>query len=84
MTQDFAEATFPTDKTMLRSFLGAGNYYRRFIKGFAAITRPLNNILKADEPHVFGEPTEEQLRAFETLRDTLVNQPFLALPKLGL
>ena len=63
---------------MLRSFLGAGNYYRLFIKGFAAIERPLNNMLKADEPIVFAEPTEEQLKAFETLRDAVVNPPVLS------
>ena len=30
------------------------------------------------------EPTEEQLKASETLRDALVNPSFLALPKLVL
>ena len=69
---------------MLHSFLGAGKYYCRIIKGFAAIARPLKNMLEAEEPKAFGEPAEEQLKAFETPRDALVNPPVLALSKLGL
>ena len=39
----------PTNHTQLRSFLGMCCYYRKFVKGYAAIASPLNNKLKKSE-----------------------------------
>lgn len=38
---------WPLPKTVkdVRKFLGYAGYFRRFIKGFSAIARPLNNLL---------------------------------------
>ncbi|GBG84566.1 hypothetical protein CBR_g38848 [Chara braunii] len=44
------EAPVPTSLTQVRAFLGLASYYRRFIKGFAAIARPLTNQLRKDQP----------------------------------
>ncbi|GBG87532.1 hypothetical protein CBR_g45590 [Chara braunii] len=44
------EAPVPTSLTQVRAFLGLASYYRRFIKGFAAIARPLTNLLRKDQP----------------------------------
>ena len=42
-----AVRTWPVPKSVkdVRRFLGFTGYYRRFIEGFAAIARPLNNLL---------------------------------------
>jgi len=32
----------------VRKFLGLTNYYRRFIKGFAQVARPMNILMKKD------------------------------------
>ncbi|GBG77419.1 hypothetical protein CBR_g23868 [Chara braunii] len=44
------EAPTPTSLTQVRAFLELASYYRRFIKGFAAIARPLMNLLRKDQP----------------------------------
>jgi hypothetical protein len=41
-----AEWETPTSVTQLRSFLGLVGYYRRFIKKFGLICRPLHDLLK--------------------------------------
>ena len=42
---------WPTPKTVrsVRSFLGLANFYRRFIKDYAQVARPLNDPTKKDQ-----------------------------------
>ena len=42
---------WPVPKTMkdVRKFLGLANYYRRFIKDFAQVARPMNMLTRKDE-----------------------------------
>src|SRR6185295_13043141 len=61
----------PTTKTKVRSFLGLASYYRRFIKNFSAIARPLYNLTKQDE--VFSW-TEDCKNAYEYLKNCLTTQ----------
>lgn len=41
----------PKDLRELRSFLGFSGYYRRFIKGYSSIVRPLNDLTRGYPPH---------------------------------
>jgi Reverse transcriptase (RNA-dependent DNA polymerase) len=70
----------PTIQTELRSFLGLCNSYRRFVRGFAKIAAPLNLLLRKGETPQLGPLSPEQVTAFDTLRDALLNPPILALP----
>jgi len=38
----------PKDIKDIRKFLGPTNYYRRFIKDFAQVARPMNIFMKKD------------------------------------
>jgi len=39
----------PKNVKDIRKFLGLANYYRRFIKNFAQVTRPMNVLTQKDE-----------------------------------
>ena len=63
----------------VRSFLGFCNYYRRFVKGFAEIASPLNNLLKKENEFNW---TEECQKAFERLRTAMSSTPVLGFPRM--
>ncbi|GBG88407.1 hypothetical protein CBR_g47106 [Chara braunii] len=71
------EAPVPTSLTQVRAFLGLASYYRRFIKGFAAIARPLTNLLRKDQPLSWDAECQQ---AFATLKDALAMTPILIRP----
>jgi len=58
----------------VRSFLGHAGFYRRFIKDFSKIARPLTQLLLKDAPFDF---TDECLSAFNTLKQALVSAPII-------
>ncbi|XP_070031857.1 uncharacterized protein [Nicotiana tomentosiformis] len=60
----------------LRGFLGLTGYYRRFIKGFGVICKPLTDLTKND---VFKLSTSADA-TFVALKKALTQAPILALP----
>ncbi|GBG92337.1 hypothetical protein CBR_g55217 [Chara braunii] len=71
------EAPVPTSLTQVRAFLGLASSYRRFIKSFAAIARPLTKLLRKDQPLSWNAECQQ---AFATLKDTLATAPILIRP----
>ncbi|XP_072077040.1 uncharacterized protein [Arachis hypogaea] len=67
----------PANVKAIRSFLGHAGFYRRFIKDFSKIAKPLSNLLAADTPFVFDT---ECLQAFEMLKAKLVTAPVISAP----
>jgi hypothetical protein len=63
----------PTSAKKLRSMLGHTGYYRRFIRRYANITAPLENLLKKSE--VF-QWTPECDKAFDILKENLTQHLF--------
>uniref|UniRef100_A0A158P4I8 RNA-directed DNA polymerase n=1 Tax=Tetranychus urticae TaxID=32264 RepID=A0A158P4I8_TETUR len=68
---------FPTPHTVrdIKSFVALCSYYRRFIKDFAEIARPLTNLTRKDLPFEWGQEQEE---AFNQLKLKLTTPPVLA------
>jgi hypothetical protein len=70
----------PTDTKQLRSFLGLAGYYRKFIKNYGLISRPLTDILKKNTPFLW---TLQLQQSFEELKHALVTTPVLRLPNFA-
>ena len=70
---------WPTPSTVkeVQSFVGFCNYYRRFVKNFASIAKPLHNLTKKDSKFVW---TDECNSAFLTLKDILCSSQVLIQP----
>jgi hypothetical protein len=58
----------------IRSFLGHCGFYRRFIKDFSHIDRPLTNLLAKDVPFEFDDAC---LESFNTLKEALISAPII-------
>ncbi|GJT53610.1 putative reverse transcriptase domain-containing protein [Tanacetum coccineum] len=67
----------PESSTEIRSFLGLAGYYRRFIKNFSKIAKPLTLLNQKNKTYVWGDKQDE---AFRILKEKLCNAPVLALP----
>ena len=69
----------PTTKGELQQFLGFINFYRRFVKGFAKIAKPLTKLMGKNE----WLWTELQQNTFEELKQEITSKRMLIIPKPG-
>nr|GEV07063.1 reverse transcriptase domain-containing protein [Tanacetum cinerariifolium] len=67
----------PTTVKGIQSFLGHAGFYRRFIKDFSKIDRPMTRLLEKDTPFIFPK---EYFEAFQTLKRKLTEAPILIAP----
>ncbi|GJV02128.1 reverse transcriptase domain-containing protein [Tanacetum coccineum] len=72
-----AKLPHPTTVKGIRSFLGHAGFYRRFIKDFSKISRPMTHLLEKNTPFIFSE---ECIQAFQTLKKKLTEAPILIAP----
>jgi len=63
------------------SFLGHAGFYRRFMKDFSFIARPLTGLLGKDVPFEFDDAC---LQAFEILKKALISAPIIQPPDWSL
>jgi len=78
--EKIVNAPVPKDISEVRSFLGLSGYYRKFIRNYADIARPLCDLLKKGVPWAFQKP---QLDAFHKLKKLITSPPVLAHPDLS-
>ena len=76
-------SNLPTPKCVrdIRSFLGHAGFYRRFIKDFSAIARPLCTLLSKDVPFTWSQACDI---AFTKLKNMLVSPPIMRSPNWDL
>ncbi|KAG6458358.1 hypothetical protein O3G_MSEX010822 [Manduca sexta] len=73
-----AVSNFPVPRNVhdVRRFIGLASFFRRFIKDFALIARPLTDLLKSN---FIWKWNDEHFSAFNTLKQKLAERPILAL-----
>ena len=67
----------PSSVKGIRSFLGHTGFYRRFIKNFSQIAKPLSNLLVQGIPFEFDS---QCLQAFTVLKDKLISATIVVAP----
>ena len=68
----------PKSKREVKSFLGLTGYYRRFVKDYSKLARPLNKLTGEGVPYIWDENCED---AFQKLKIALTTAPVLGYPR---
>ena len=75
--KDVKEWPIPRRVKDVRSFLGLTGYYRKFIKDYGSIAKPLDELT---EKTIAFEWTKARNKAFEKLKLALTSSPILGYP----
>ena len=67
----------PTMVRGVRSFLGLANFYRRFIKDYATLAKPLTDLTQKDKAFTWGSV---EANTFASLKTRFTTTPILAYP----
>ncbi|KRY19033.1 Retrovirus-related Pol polyprotein from transposon TNT 1-94, partial [Trichinella patagoniensis] len=80
-TEIVASWPTPTSTSEVRNFLRLAIYYRRFVKSFASIARPLHRLTEQGRQFSWSNEAEE---AFQRLKRALTTAPILAFPRFDI
>nr|GEZ71805.1 putative reverse transcriptase domain-containing protein [Tanacetum cinerariifolium] len=78
MIESIKDWESPKSPKEIRQFLGLVGYYRRFIKGFSKIAKPITRLTQKKIKFKWGDKQEA---AFQLLKQKLFSAPILALPE---
>jgi hypothetical protein len=67
----------PKSVPQLKSTLGHTGYYRNFIRGYAQITAPMENLLKKNTKYQWNDECQQ---SSDILKEKMVTMPILVFP----
>lgn len=70
--------SIPKTPKQIKEFLGILGYYRKFIKDFSKLTKPMTSKLKKNEKIDINDP--KYVECFNICKDILTTEPILAYP----
>ena len=70
----------PRNKKQIKSFVSMAGFYRKFLKDFALICKPMTNLLKQNVKFVWNK---EQDDAFQAIKDKIAENVVLKFPDLN-
>uniref|UniRef100_A0A8C5LUM7 Gypsy retrotransposon integrase-like protein 1 n=1 Tax=Leptobrachium leishanense TaxID=445787 RepID=A0A8C5LUM7_9ANUR len=76
-TKAIEEWPIPANRKGVQCFLGFCNFYRKFIRNFSSIVKPLNELTRITIPFSWNSQAQ---KAFEKLKEHFVTAPILSLP----
>lgn len=76
--ENIAKLKLPTTQKQIKSFLGVTGYYRKFIKDYAKIAKPMTYYLKKNKKINTLDPN--YINSFEELKTLLTTHPILKYP----
>lgn len=76
------EWSLPTNEKQIRQFLGLSGYYRRFIKDYSKLSKPLTKYLKKNQ--IINTKDPEYIEAFLNLKKIIASDQILAYPDFNL
>lgn len=80
-TSALRKLKYPENRKGIQIFLGLCNYYRKFVKDFAAITLPITHLLKKDIDFIWGSLEK---KAFHKIIDELCKNVILHYPNFNI
>jgi len=78
--EQVANCAAPSNRKGLRQFLGLANYYRRFVKDYSAVIKPLTMLTSSNVEWTWSSA---QQKAFDEVKQRLTSAPILAYPVNG-
>ncbi|GJQ94146.1 reverse transcriptase domain-containing protein [Tanacetum coccineum] len=79
-----AKLPHPTTVKGVRSFLGHAGFYRRFIKDFSKISRPMTHLLEKNTPFIFSDECIQALKRLRKNSPPPYDAPILISPGLDI
>ena len=70
----------PTNLTQVRGIIALGSYYRRFVKDFSKVVKPMTQLTEKGRPFLW---TDECETSFQNLKKSLTSPPIMSFPKDG-
>ena len=67
----------PKTVKQVQAFLGFANFYRRFIRDYSKMVRPLTELTRKDTPFVWSQDCQT---TFDTLKKRFIEEPILQIP----